>query len=241
MLWLISTMAYTQNIKLNLLVNGNHTKSTYTYTGGNIAENILEKQPLGFSIGLQSEFAIAKNWTIFGGLTYHQKNFHPRLALGGPYGGLVDPTGTLNTIIFPYLKRHHFHLLSIPLGIKFNPWSTHRISPYFSLGFDTAFRLAESEAYQDIFENEEWFKEFREDDIVIKDKDIAFFGTNLNVGIGLRLKMSDQWSLLLNQQMSILAFRAANEKFKKNGSLLFEDSWLTLSQMAIGIGIQRSF
>ena len=237
----ITAFSFAQNIKFNIITSGDYSQSEYTYPGGNLAEHIDAKLPLGFSIGLQAEWMFSKKFSVYSGLTYQQKNFFPRLGLGGPYGPVIDPTGTLNSILSPYLKQHQFQLLSIPVGLKFQPWSFKRINPFVSLGVDASFRFSESEIYQDIWENEEWFKEFKKEDIAIKDNEFAYFGTTINLGIGLSIKITERFSLLLNHQMSLVEFRAANEKFKKNGSMLFEASVLTISQISFGVGAQYSF
>jgi len=236
----IGTIVSAQNIKLNLIANADYNKFEYTYLGGSIAVQIPETLSIANTFALQAAFGMGEKMSFYTGIHYSKRNLNPRLFLGGVYGGLEDPTGTLSEILSPYLKSHNFKLLTIPVGLKFHPIPFKRVSPYFAFGFNTTFKMHETEVYKDIWAEEEWFVG-EAVEIAIDDDEFGLYGVSFNLGLGLNIKVTDQFSVIFDHSLAIWEFRKGNEKFKKNGEMLYADQFLFLSQVSLGLGLQYNF
>lgn len=233
----VSAQSYSWSV--GLLGGIDWNKSEYTFPLGFVEQTLPSTFPQGHNLGLRISKKIDERFSFSTGLSYSQKNFYPRLMLGGFYGTIVINPLDSNMILHnPYLKEHRFSLLQIPLQMQYHFAKNSKVNPYVSVGFLGSFRFNEVEHYQDNFVQ---FGEQEGLEFAIENSDFAFFGLAFNVGLGLSIAMGDNLSLLIEHSGNIWEYRKGNEKFKENGEMLFESKILALSRLSLNLGVAYKF
>lgn len=227
--------------KINLTSGLNYSFTKYTYNDGfTFDEEIDFKMPLGYSINTEIEYQISENTSMLTGLRFKKYNIHPRLALPWSYGTQFELDGETVWMSTPYLAKHEIKTLSIPLVFKRHFNLGKRISYFALMGVEAGFQFDETETYLDRFQGL-----VSEDNppavAAFNDDEIQLFNTSIEIGVGLSYRISNSINLLFQTSANVLDFRKGNEKFKKNGDMIWEDTFLPIGQASLGLGIQKEF
>lgn len=239
----IATQLFSQsNFKLNLLGSFDHSFANYDALGGTKNESLDYKLVLGYTVGVALEYTLNDRFSISSGLRYAQRNIRPRMQFGSVYGTSFNIDGESKYMIAPYLAEHNFKTLHLPVLFNYYFKKGERFSWFAKGGMVLGFQIGEEEVIKDAF--------FRTDgsltsgqitELKAEEKTFRHFNSTLELGLGFRYKLNATWSVLTQWSAQVLEYRSANEKFKKNGHMLWEDSLLPIGQLSIGVGIQKAF
>ena len=236
----IGASAQTTNIQLSILGGVDWNDSEYTFPGGIVDESKSVQVPLGNTLAVRARIKANDKLHFTTGIQYSKKTFYPRLILGGFYGSLqiTDPQDSLRVIFNPYLAEHSFKLVQIPLYIQYSFKETGLLQPYLSIGFMGQARFKEQESFQEAFSSPEETEDSR---LSVTEKGLSFFGLSFDMGLGVKIAISDRIGILLEQQASIWEYRAENQKFKQNGELLYDTKIRSFSRLSLNAGVEYQF
>lgn len=237
---LFSSLSAQSSVRLSIIAGADWNKSNYTFPGGFTNESLGEELPLGHTLGARLRVDLGNQFAFSTGLNYSKKVFHPELMLGGVYGTLlVDPEDESSVLFNPYLEKHDFGLLQLPLHLQYQfSKNGSNLRPYLMIGFTGQFRLNERETYRDTFVDADATEGLS---LAIDESEFGFFGLYFDLGLGFNIKITERLGLLFEHQASLWEYRSGNEKFKKNGELLFENSILSLSRLSLIMGLDYAF
>ncbi len=243
--FLIGTFsAYGQsNFKINLLGSIDYSFSNYTYNNGMLAEEVNYEMPLGNSINFEIEYEVTSSLSVLTGLRYSKKIMLPRLLMPWVYGAILPKDGVDIYVGQPYLHKHELDLISLPISFKKYFIQKEKFGLYALIGTAVSFKYKEKETYRTF---SEWdINRLEEDGIennfAYSDKGISLYNSSIELGVGMNYKLTEHLNLLIQANAAVLEYRKENEKFKKNGDLLWEESFIPIGQAALGLGIQRLF
>ena len=242
-----------QDIQVSLLIKADYSQPKYELENEVSLIDRSAKTRFGYTVSLEAEQNFNAHFSWYGGVGYQYKKFYPR---GGmtwhfPYytpaihGILEFASFNLNPI------KHEFHLLSIPLGIKWELGQNNKVSPFFGLGIESAFRFSEKETYI-YYSNPAWINRvtdpknsysyvyqirgnnYREDSF-------EYFGTALTCVWGLTVKMNPKNAILFQSRVNVVEYRNRNDARITNDYTLWKNSLLMFGQISMGLGWQRAF
>ena len=239
-----STFSFSQsNFSINLLGNVNYSFSKYSYNNGQFYEGLTHQYPLGKSLHLEIEFSISPKMSIVGGLRYAHNIIYPHIALPPSYGTALPLDDGSSVIVFlPYLSRHEFQIITLPISFKRYYSLGEKVSLYSVAGVIANFKFKEVEIYKTSeWEEERLNEQGVENHFAYTDNQISLFSTAIELGVGMDYKITDKLSLILQTSANVLEYRKANAKFKKNGDMLWEDAVLPIGQVSLGVGVRSFF
>lgn len=242
--FLVGSTAFAQsNLKINLIGNADYSFTKYTYNDGQKYEKDQEVDfgiPLGYSFELGFEYQVSERSSIGSGIRFGKHNITPRLRLPPAYGTYFEFEGNTVVMILAYLAKHEINTFSLPLTFKYYFETDNRFSYFATGGVEAAFQYKETEFYKDQrqFDNQsDQIPEY----VYFEDNTFQLFGTSVEVGFGMTYELNESTNLIFQTNANILEYRRGNEKFKKNGTMIWKETFLLIGQASLGIGLQKAF
>ena len=170
LLFLFSTIATAQNVKLNLVSSLDYKKWEYIYVEDPGWGEYQETIRTGLTIALQTEFGIGKRLAILSGFNYSTREFTIPYYLIGNF-----ETNNPNNIEYCYCIDHPitpYRLLTIPIGIKLYPISFRGIHPYVALSLDLSIQSADYYNRYNEFDLKEFLLNHFENQLHLVDQDL---------------------------------------------------------------------
>jgi len=241
-----------QEVRINLTATTDYSKPKYNIENVLSNEDRIVPFALGYSFVLQAEQVVSNQFSWYGGLGYTKKNFRPQEGKIDYFSTIVSSGGAI--ISFVGIKnlnpeKHQFHLMSVPIGIKFRPNRDKKLQPYFELGLTSDFQFSETEIYQSE-DLEDFFiydpitlsliPTTNEEEVYTKNS-FDYFGSAITFGAGFEMAFNDSYALFLHCQTNVVEYRKANERLLSPGIKLWDNSLLALGELSIGLGLQRAF
>ena len=240
-----SIAAYGQsNIKINILSSADYSFGKYdrSFEDQQFKDSITHHLPIGYSVNLEVEYQLDPSLSLLTGLRYSLKNMYPRVELGNYYGAMIN-TRPINTYLsLAYLQKHEFQIISIPVLFKKHFRTEKKISFYLLCGGSVGVQLNEIETYKTIFGFEEEFGNSK-NEVEANNPELTLFNTTIEVGTGSTIRLSSDFNLIVQASAQVFDFRKSNEKAVENiGELVWwQDSFLPIGQVSLGLGLQKSF
>lgn len=226
----------TSNWAIGLSMSGSVQKGNYTLTDW-INEDVAKAFGQGYGLKVDVARSWNKRWALQSGLQISRVSFHPGMRLPGVYGTRFQFQGKTTTLLVPYLAENNFDLLQIPIGFQFLISPNRKWQFSTNLAVNSSIKWNETEIYKGLGmgtgNNEQRFAAFA--------TGLNLFGIGLDWGCSIAYPINPQWSIRFYPSIRLLEYRAANEKFKRNGEFLHGQEWLSLSQASLSLGIQRQF
>lgn len=229
------------DVRINMIGNVDLTHSKYTLANSIVEDTFQNSYAPGYSIGLELEVDLGNRLAFSGGLYYAKMIIQPGLDLGTFYGFLFPVDESTSVYMNgPYLAQHEFSMIQLPFQFKKYFGNGSRLSGYMLTGMTLGFQFNEKEIFREKYDfvtgNDFWVTEFKGE-----EKEFKHMNSSLDVGVGLRYQLNSTWGLLLQTKATALEFRSENEKFKRNGEIMWKDQLLWLGQISLGLGLQRTF